>query len=355
MNILLIGAFPPPTHGMAAINQALVERMIAKDWNVKKMDTMPPDMRVSFLSRLSRLTVLLPFWISIITLKNPSIYIAYLALSAGWGQVYDVVTVILCKILGIKCVFHHHSVAYLIKKKVTTSLLIDISGKNALHVVLCEYMKENLKQIYGCSNVLLLSNVALAPLTNQLNERTGLKTIGFISNISREKGGWDFIKLAKTIHEKGWPITCKVAGPCYDRILSQALQKAHKQGLIEWVGPVYNAKKIAFWNSIDLFVFPTQNEAEPLVVWEALASGVPVIAYKRGCIAAQLEQSGELIAVDSNFVDSTINIINLWINSPDIYKGYVKNTIERRKDAHKNAEKQWGEFVFALEYEITKK
>jgi len=43
------------------------------------------------------------------------------------------------------------------------------------------------------------------------------------------------------------------------------------------------------------FVFPTRNEAQGLVLLEALASGTPVVAYGRCCISGDMGQTGGLL------------------------------------------------------------
>jgi glycosyltransferase involved in cell wall biosynthesis len=66
---------------------------------------------------------------------------------------------------------------------------------------------------------------------------------------------------------------------------------------------------------IDVFVFPTRyrNEAEPLVVLEALSHGCPVISYARGCIAELLGCDGGLaIPVGEDFVRHTLGILEAW-------------------------------------------
>ena len=70
------------------------------------------------------------------------------------------------------------------------------------------------------------------------------------------------------------------------------------------LGPVHGAAKARFFAMIDVFVFPTRyaHEADPLVVWEALAAGRPVIAYARGCIREQVGDAGLLIEVHQSFV-----------------------------------------------------
>ncbi|OYU71979.1 MAG: hypothetical protein CFE32_25085, partial [Alphaproteobacteria bacterium PA3] len=61
-------------------------------------------------------------------------------------------------------------------------------------------------------------------------------------------------------------------------------------------GAVGAEEKKRFFEAVAFFVFPTQykNEAEPVVILEALSAGVPVVAFQRGCIA-------ELIPVGAGF------------------------------------------------------
>jgi glycosyltransferase involved in cell wall biosynthesis len=47
--------------------------------------------------------------------------------------------------------------------------------------------------------------------------------------------------------------------------------------------------------TISAFVFPTRNEAQGLVLLEALASGTPVVAYGRCCISGDMGQTGGLV------------------------------------------------------------
>ncbi len=56
-------------------------------------------------------------------------------------------------------------------------------------------------------------------------------------------------------------------------------------------GPLYGDEKDAFFAGLDLFVFPTEYrfEAQPIVLYEAMAQGVPVLSVDRGCIREQAE------------------------------------------------------------------
>ncbi len=78
------------------------------------------------------------------------------------------------------------------------------------------------------------------------------------------------------LHEEIDAPCVRVAEPCYDGYLVEALKMATEEGLLERLGPVYGKDKSQFWKMTDAFVFPTQNEAEPLVLWEAPAAGVPI-------------------------------------------------------------------------------
>jgi glycosyltransferase involved in cell wall biosynthesis len=59
---------------------------------------------------------------------------------------------------------------------------------------------------------------------------------------------------------------------------------------IKYYGPVLGDAKKEFFAELNTFVFPTRyrNEAEPLVILEALMNGCPVVANNRGCIRSML-------------------------------------------------------------------
>lgn len=72
------------------------------------------------------------------------------------------------------------------------------------------------------------------------------------------------------------------------------------------VGKVQSEDKNRFYQQIDLFLFPTRYavEAQPNVVFEALASGCPVAAFDRGCIAEMLGPESLLVATESDFAQA---------------------------------------------------
>ena len=68
---------------------------------------------------------------------------------------------------------------------------------------------------------------------------------------------------------------------------------------IRFAGEVHNRAKRAFFEGINLLVVPSQTENFALVVAEALASGIPVIA-SRGTPWAALEEKGCGLWVDNS-------------------------------------------------------
>jgi glycosyltransferase involved in cell wall biosynthesis len=64
------------------------------------------------------------------------------------------------------------------------------------------------------------------------------------------------------------------------------------------LGPLEGAAKFAEIESADAFVYPTEYDAQPLVVLEAMAGGLPVIASEHGGIPDTLGGAGALVPED---------------------------------------------------------
>lgn len=354
-SIIMIGNFPPPVHGMSAANQAVYERLIAEGWRVEKLNTAPRSLNRRMMARLWRLPAILRAWRRLLTIKlsdkdaRPLIYIA---ISGGLGQSYDLVTIAICRIRRLHCILHHHSFAYLGKRSLLTAWLCHLAGLiDAGHVVLCQQMKHQLKELYDIKKVVVLSNIALFPLESQPIKREALRVVGFLSNITYEKGGGTVIALAEAFQKHGLELKMIVAGPCEDDRLVKALESAEtEKNVLKWIGPVYGNRKEKFWQVVDVFIFPTQyaNEAEPFVVWEALAASTPVIAYDRGCIASQLKNGGIIVPPNKDFVEVALNVFKEWQN-PAHYNKMSLQARGRYREARAMCESSWAAFKELLQ------
>ena len=149
----------------------------------------------------------------------------------------------------------------------------------------------------------------------------------FIGRIDKEKGVAEAITLAKNLHKKLIIIGSSIPGQEYweKKIKPQIDQKQ-----ILYLGHVEQKKVFNILKYAEAFIFPIQwDEPFGLVMIEAMACGVPVIAFNRGSVSEVVKNS---------------------------YSGFVVNNLKEAKAALKNLSKinrkdcrQWVENEFTLE------
>ena len=353
--IVIFGTFPPPIHGMSSINEKLYNQLIASGLEVRKINTSPVTIKRSTIALISRWIPLIRGWLFICrnAKKEDTLY---LAPSAGWGQLYDIITLLITKLKGIHKIFiHHHSFKYLDQVNFVNRFFFTLTKNAATHIVLCEGMAKKLQLAYPENHTFILSNSSLlfrniANSISKIKKQKGEFKIGYLSNITKDKGGWTIIKLAEKIQENNIPATVIIGGPCHDPELKNALHIAEQRRILSWRGPIYNEEKQEFLDSIDIFVFPTQyeNEAEPLVVWEAIYNKIPVISYDRGCISAQIQKAGLVIDKNDDFVSSCAQTLQSWLNEPIRYQVILRELYSQSAKAHEDAYLQWNNFIKML-------
>jgi glycosyltransferase involved in cell wall biosynthesis len=137
--------------------------------------------------------------------------------------------------------------------------------------------------------------------------------IGFLSNITFEKGFVEFFDVLARLISLQVSYHAYLAGPVaaeakevFERMLTSAPNAEH-------LGPVYGDAKNRFYGQIDVLLFPTKyaNEADPLVIHEALCSGVYVIACSRGAIPDVLCNGAGLAFPMEQFVDQATECIRV--------------------------------------------
>lgn len=322
-HICIIGPFPPPIHGLALINQMITEQIEQVYDSLIIMDTKSDSLKrnpINIIKRLFKVSGTIIHYLTLLMTKK--VKTLYISLSGGWGQIYDLIFIFLSTIFKVKVFIHHHSFAYLDKKKLLSNLIINISQNNTKHVVLCDRMGEALKKYNNDISILEVSNIAFIEeqsLDNNNKQKDDFITIGFLSNISFDKGIFEYVELFKYLTEKVENVNGIIAGPFSDNKSKQYLEQNLKdiKHLI-YVGPVTDQSKANFFNKIDFLVFPSKNEAEPLVILESMSYGIPVIARSIGCINQMFnKKSGIIINHNDDFIVESYNQIKKYNNRPD--------------------------------------
>ncbi len=319
--VVAIGPLPPPVHGYSLITSLVIERL-RRTAGVEVFDVSSGKLVRGWRYHWTRLRRVLSALTKLV-LRRPQGDALYLAIAGGAGITYDIAFAALGRWRGYRLFIHHHSFGYIDRRGRCAAALIAIAGANATHVCLCPTMAERLAQQYArVRRTLVLSNAALiAPTQERPRRRSGGHlSLGFISNLIPEKGLDIAVEVLQRLHEMESDVALIVAGPALDPGTQRFLADAGRRfgNALDYRGAVYDAAKLAFFRDVDVLLFPTRyaNEAQPLVVFEAMGHGIPVIATGRGCIPEDLVAGGMVVFPEDDFVAAAVTTVRGWLSDP---------------------------------------
>jgi glycosyltransferase involved in cell wall biosynthesis len=247
-----------------------------------------------------------------------------MSVSGGFGKWYELAFSLVARARRLRIFFHHHTFSYVDQPSFAARLLVRVGGRGATHLALSPVMADKLKVAYGIDNIRHLSNAAFLPFPDAA-VAASLKRpfhFGFISNVSREKGVFEFIDMIEALNAAGVGAIGSLAGPFQDAAVEQEVRsRLGEVENIKYVGPKYGDHKETFYRAIDVLIFPTlyANEAEPLTILEAFSFGVPAIAYGRGAIPEIITDGcGAVVDIGAPFVPAALATIAEWFDRPDL-------------------------------------
>ena len=176
------------------------------------------------------------------------------------------------------------------------------------------------------------SKMRLAPLginvegyTPRAHEQSGPFTIGFLARLAPEKGLHVLCDAYQRFRamSRGTSARLLVAGylaPEHAPYLNDLTRRMHAAGLgseFEYRGELDRPGKIAFLQSLDVMSVPaTYPEPKGMFLFEAMASGVPVVQPRRGAFPEILEKTGGGILVDAADPDALAQAFRQLQNEP---------------------------------------
>ena len=306
--VVAIGQMPPPVSGLSYITQQAITVAGAGMPGVLVKDIASRRGAAGLSKHLSRISATASACLSLVRHAKSPGRLCYVACEGGLGLLYILAVVASARLLGYRIMLHHHSFAYITRPSTMIAAILAAGGTRLVHVFLGEAMERGFRQTYAGRQVegIVLSNAAFVP-PSALGDESGDAplVLGHLSNLTQEKGLHIFLDLLRTAVAASSPVRGILAGQAA-KLEDRALIEQARQDLgdrFEYRGPLYGADKDRFYQDIDVFVFPTQyvHEAQPTVLFEALAAGCKIVSFDRGCIAEQVQQDGLVVPQDHDF------------------------------------------------------
>jgi glycosyltransferase involved in cell wall biosynthesis len=311
--VLVLGLFPPPINGQRIVTQRMFKEIATTTTAIRReLDRFP---RLGVLSKpLSAIAAAVMMPVARLT----GFSAIYLAPHSGIGLLYSCFLAGVSRLFGYTLYVHYHSYRNMRCYSPLMGLFVALCGPRAVHIVLAPPMEWGLRRFYkNVNRVELLSNSVFIPPVNHARKFSGGRIrVGHLSNLSREKGIEDVLECLRRLRADDVEVEFVLAGPATDEATEQLVARATAEfgEYLRYLGPLRQAEVQHFYESIDVFLFPTkyEHEAEPLVVIDAVSVGVPVVATDRGCIGYLLQATGGCVFAGGEFVGRAVEQIALW-------------------------------------------
>lgn len=327
--VVVIGPFPPPVGGAAKNTQIIFEALQAEGCRAVKAATSIGQLShvrgaAYHLKRLGRNLAVLG---QIVRLGISRRIDAYMVPDGGLGLWYSLVHIIAIRALFRRLVLHHRTYQYIDGPSAAMRLIARLTRRRAVHVFLSDGMAAAFQRRYGEVSAMVSPNAHFADSSDSPTEvvpreaSDGL-VIGHLSNLSRDKGFFLVAETFDAVAEANPNARLELAGPIEEDAVAARLDElsARHPGRVTHHGPLYGAEKTAFYAGLDVFLFPTlfRQEAQPNVVYEARAAGVPVIATRRGCIAEMIgDGDGIVVETPERYAGAATEFLGALKSEPD--------------------------------------
>ncbi|MCD2187708.1 glycosyltransferase family 4 protein [Actinomycetospora soli] len=277
-----IGPLPPPVHGASLVTARLLERVRERIDDVRVVDVAGKGAGLGHVVSRARAHLRALG----VVLGLPAGAVVYVSLFGGFGLWYQLPVLALARARGLRLVAHHHSYAYITARAVPMVLITALLGRRDRHLFLSASMRSAFLDRYASRadhRVVSNAHVVDPGPVRPVAARHGLALV-HVSNLSVSKGSVAAVATCAALRRRGVDATLTLVGPCGDEETAAAIAAAGEA--VRWLGPCSTDEVNEALDGADVFLFPSSyvNEAEPLVVLEALSRGVPVVATGRGAL-----------------------------------------------------------------------
>jgi glycosyltransferase involved in cell wall biosynthesis len=337
---LFIVAVPPPLHGSSQMSHSIIETF-KTSFEISVINTSSPDVLRSRDFNMSKLVRGIRIIVRLVFSRRTDYELVYMTPAVnGLAFWRDIILMfwISHRLKSKKVIVHMHNKG-LEFKRIRRVIFKHVNRKHTILV-----LSPSLIGPYQGLTTRVLKNYA--PNAPKFDVSTALnrpksKYVGFFSNLLYEKGIFDFVDIAESFRCSSVKFLVAGAdGDCTEEVLKSKIKNNQIDNL-DVLGAKYGQEKWHFYSTLSILLFPSKykNECSPLVILEAIMSGVLVIAYDEGGIKDMLPK-GSICLVNGK--DSMQNVLEDIINDDQIFN-------EELASQYLHVKKEFGEDKFKSE------
>lgn len=155
----------------------------------------------------------------------------------------------------------------------------------------------------------------------------------YVSAIDLYKHQWHVAAAVSSLAQESYRLQLDLVGPAYPpawRRLQRALREFPLAGAsVQYHGPVDHAELPEVYRRADLFVFASSCENMPIILLEAMASGLPIACSDRGPMPEVLGDAG--VYFDPEDVASIARALRVLLDQPALARELSERAYERAR------------------------
>jgi glycosyltransferase involved in cell wall biosynthesis len=299
--LLVIGPLPPPFGGVQLVIEMQRRSLLAQEFDLHVVDTSKRQLRWAVENPTWRtpLYMMRDFsrLLRALIRVRPDVALVHAAPSLSFLR--DWMFMVAARLAGAKVICHYHGTLHtrFPSGETRSGRLIGRFLMSAAHrvIVLGPTYQREMGRAWGRDDVAWAPNMAdIALFRNMPSDppapwlARGDKAVLFVGRLSAPKGIYDLFDAIPRVLERHPEAKFVLVGVAERDALESVIRaEAERRGIasrITFLGPLEGREKAAAFVTSRMIVVPSWTEAFPLVIPEAMAAGLPVIATTVGAI-----------------------------------------------------------------------
>jgi glycosyltransferase involved in cell wall biosynthesis len=202
------------------------------------------------------------------------------------------------------------------------------ADKSVMYLANSQFSKKALEKKYGITvEGVITPGVSSIFFENdiQIIDNIGTrKSLLFVGNLRRQKGIFELIDIFKGVSDRHSNVILVMVGKGeMEEELKARIKTLGLTERVRFAGEVNYEDMPPYYKSAKLLVHPTQEETFGMVVLEAMAVGLPVVATDLPALREVTEGGANLLPIDD--LDMWVEKIDTLLNQENIREEMVKN------------------------------